>query len=122
MLEFVSFVPKPVLEIEAVEFTGGSEQGNELIEWIKGLGGSAEWHDADPGSHIRCGLKEHIKLLIGASAYMFVYVGDYVMFDEAGVFKPLSKGLADSRYDRVNRPVAVLPIKTESEVSQVRVA
>lgn len=118
MLEFVTLAPKPVLEIQAVEFTGGDIQGNEITDWIKELGGSAEWHDADPGSHIRCGLKEHIRINLGTSAYMFVYIGDYVVLNELGTFAPLTQRNAVAKYDKVNQLVSVLPIKTESEYSQ----
>lgn len=118
MLDFVTLAPKPVLEIQAVEFSGGETQGNEIVDWIEEFGGSAEWHEDDPGSHLRCGLKEHIRINIGASAYTYVYIGDFVIHNEEGLFKPLHKRTADAKYDRVNRLVSVLPIKTESEYEQ----
>lgn len=104
MLEVITFVPKPLLEIEAVEFLGGEEQASHIMDWMKVMGGSAEWHAADPGSHIRCGLKEHIRIILGPAS-MFVYVGDYIVRDEEGMFKSLSRRAADSKYDRVVKPV-----------------
>lgn len=119
MLEFVNFAPKPIVNIEAVLFTGGPDQGGELVEWINANGGKASWVPADPGSHVRCGLKEHIKLQFG-SAYRHVYVGDYVMQNATEGFVPLNERQVLAKYNRVNMPVAVLPIKTE--YSQVAAA
>jgi hypothetical protein len=121
MLDVVKFTPKPLREIEAVEFTGGAEQAGAMIQWLTLLGGSAEWHDEDPGSHTRSGLREHIRIHIG-SAYMFVYIGDYIMRDEEGQFKQLAKHVADLKYDRVVQPAPLVSIKTESEFDQALAA
>lgn len=112
MLEFVNFTPKPIVNIEAVLFTGGSAQGGELVDWINSHGGKAIWVDADPGSHVRCGLKEHIKIYIG-SAYRHAYVGDYIIEDAVDGFTPINERQIASKYDRVNNPLVLLPTITE---------
>jgi hypothetical protein len=115
MIEEVTFVPKPELDFTAVEFTGGSDQGQEVVNWVKERGGNAVWFAEDPGSHIRCGLREHVKIILG-DAYMFVYVGDFVMRESEGIFKPLTQRLIAAKYDRAFVPavISILPIVTET--------
>jgi hypothetical protein len=115
MIEEVTFVPKPELDFTAVEFTGGSDQGQEVVDWVQERGGKAVWFAEDPGSHIRCGLREHIKIILG-DAYMFVYVGDFVMRESEGIFKPLTQRLIAAKYDRAFVPavISILPIVTET--------
>lgn len=117
----MKFVPKAELEVEAVKFNGGEEEANHIIAWIKAMGGAAEWHAAEPSSHIRCGLKEHLRILLG-SAYMFVYVGDYVMRDEEGKFRSLTQSLATHKYNRVYDHLTVVTSKPESEIPQALAA
>lgn len=117
MLDVITFVPKPLLQIEAVEFTGGEQQASHIMSWMKALGGASEWREADPGNHIRCGLKEHIRIILG-SAYMFVYVGDYIIRDEEGVFKALSRRSADIKYDRVIVASSITQLRPISEFDE----
>jgi hypothetical protein len=116
MLEVITFIPKPDIEIAAVEFTGGPWQGQEVVEWINVRGGTAVWVDVDHGDWKRCGMREHIKIILG-SAYMFVYVGDYVMQEPEGVIKPLSQRLIAAKYDRafVPKVISILPVVTKFE-------
>lgn len=114
MLSVEKFVLKPQFEIEAAEFTGGIDQGCELMVWIVEGGGQAIWNDEVPGEWNRCGMREHIRITEG-SAYMFAYVGDHIVRDENGRFKPLRKGLIDAKYNKISEPVPLRLIKEEPE-------
>jgi hypothetical protein len=94
------FVPKPQFEFEAVEFTGGIDNGRDLMVWIIEQGGLAEWRDEDPGEWNRCGMREHVRIYIGGMT-MFAYVGDYVILDEVGDFKTFRRANFISRFSKV---------------------
>jgi hypothetical protein len=94
------FIPKPLFELEAVEFTGGIDQGRELMIWIIDNGGQAVWMDEEHGEWNRCGMREHLRVIKGSGS-MFAYVGDYIIRDIDGEFKPLRRPAFLSRYTKV---------------------
>jgi hypothetical protein len=101
------FVPKSQFELEAVEFTGGIDNGRDVMVWVIGHGGTAEWREEDPGTWNRAGMREHIRIIKG-SATMFAYVGDYIFKDGHHGFRPLRKAVVNSEYDKVVHQEGVL--------------
>lgn len=99
------FAPKPEVNLEAVQFEGGVDNGKEIVSWIVAGGGQAIWVEENRGEWNRCGMQEHIRVIKG-DAYMFAYVGDYIFKDETYGFKPVRQGKVLAKYNKIEvRPV-----------------
>lgn len=92
------FVPKSQTQLEAVKFTGGIDNGREIMAWIINAGGMAEWREEDHGDWNRCGMREHIRIIKGGGT-RYAYVGDFIFKDETtGDFKAQKKVAFESQY------------------------
>lgn len=101
------FVPKSQYGIEAVEFTGGIDNGREVMVWIINGGGMAEWREEYLGDQTHCGLREHIRIIKGGGV-MCAYPGDYIYKDEkTGEYKTQRRVVIEAKYDRVSSLTAV---------------
>jgi hypothetical protein len=84
---------------EFAEFEGGKKNGFSIEQWILEGGGTALWEEAVEGTYTRAGMPEHIRIFRGAGS-MFAYVGDYIIKDENGLFKPFRQRNFKAQYEK----------------------
>lgn len=69
---------------DARQFTGGLEQGMEIVLWINSNNGKASWYpERLVGSRT---LSERIILWISDDNYTFVWVNDWAMYKQDGTW------------------------------------
>lgn len=98
VLTVAKYILKPVV-FEAIEFTGGKDNGFAIEEWVLESGGTAVWVDVDPGQWNRAGMPEHVRIIKGAGS-RYVYLGDYVIKCEDGDFKAVKPKHFEALYEQ----------------------
>jgi hypothetical protein len=87
---------KKVEVVDARQFTGGVDQGMELVLWVESGGGVGWWAEADPE------LKWHEQLRIGKQgALRSAYVGDWIVHHQAGGFSVMRPQELHEQYTQV---------------------
>lgn len=103
MSEVLRIRKKPA-ELSAMQFTGGKENGEEIQKWLHEHGAASSWM-GDSRRHVETNGKEGWgeKIYIRrASGTLQASVGDWVIHDVDGEFKPCSPTRFYSEYDRVD--------------------
>lgn len=109
-MEVKRYRKKPV-EVEAVQWAGGSEAATPIIDWILTNGGTARWHEEreavrDPhtGEAVLDAEPEHLEIdtLEGT---MWALPGDWIIRGVAGEFYPCKPSIFDTTYEPVSSGV-----------------
>lgn len=94
---------KKVDPITAVKFTGGFENGSQIVQWIRQNDRSARWIDKIPAWESRDGKSstpeepEHITLRI-PRGMKDVFVGDWIWLDSEGDFRSMTSAEVSKSY------------------------
>lgn len=87
-LDKQTYVEKP-REIEAVQFTGGAENGPEIVDWLVAEGVPAVWLDALEASEETSGRNESIRFN-SSDVVTSAVVSDYIIKIGPEKFKAIS--------------------------------
>ena len=89
-------------QFEAVQFTGGVDNGPALASWVVGAGGSAVWLDAqqpDPEAQF-AGREESIRISTPEGTAT-AYLGDIIVKDQSNVFSVYTATKFTEKFENV---------------------
>jgi hypothetical protein len=88
---------KRIEVVDARQFTGGKQNGTDLVFWVNANGGQAYWLEATQG------LPEQVKLAEQpySQKYGLGYAGDWIMQNQDGSFKVVRQQELDAQYEQV---------------------
>lgn len=75
------FKKKRIEIVDARQFTGGVQNGTDLVFWVNSNDGSAEWHDVNQDYPELVVLRQVNKYL-----WDHVYAGDWIVRNQNGSF------------------------------------
>lgn len=108
--------------IEVVQFTGGAENGAEIVGWVRGNGRGARWEDAEEGWESPDGKndipeKPEQILLKTPRGMKPVLIGDWIAKGEDGNFRCIAKTELEESYVSVPG-LSEEPTKTELSLEE----
>lgn len=90
-----TFKKKPEI-VDARQFTGGTQNGTDLVFWIESNAGHAIWQEETDRR------LENIKVdSTQRYRYGYAYPGDWIMQNQDGSFKVIRQQDLDAEYDQV---------------------
>lgn len=89
-----------VVDLEAIQFTGGAENATEIINWVLENGGTARYHESYQG-HILTDSPEYLAIdtLEGT---MRAEVSAWVFRGLEGEFYPVKDSVKKNKYDELS--------------------
>lgn len=93
-----------IVDIVAIEFTGGAANGHDIVNWIIRNGGNATWEDGSPpwtsedGTESHGGWSENLKIETDAG-WVEAQVGDFIIQGTDGEFYPCPPGRFHAKYE-----------------------
>lgn len=89
-----TFKKKRVEIIDARQFTGGVQNGTDLVFWINCKDGRASWREAT-------NYPELITLYHAKYQWTYVYVGDWIVLKQDGSFTAMRPQEFEAEYEQV---------------------
>jgi hypothetical protein len=95
-----------IVDIHAVQFTGGAANGMDIVAWVNSYGGNATWNNAqDPwtsedGTEGHGGYPESLTIQYG-DTYPEVPVGHWVILGTEGEFYSIPDAVLRKKYEEV---------------------
>lgn len=95
-----------IVDIEAIQFTGGAANGMDIVAWVNSHGGTATWRNEQHPSQLEDGslsprIPEMLTIRTPDDRYLEAEVGWWIIRGTEGEFYPISNEAFHSKYEEI---------------------